>query len=277
MDLKVSVIIPVYNAEQYIEEACLSALQQEEVAEVILVEDGSTDNSFDICRQLANKHPRVKLFRHEGNVNKGPSDSRNLGIRQAQYEYIAFLDADDYYFSDRFKTTAQVFLNNPQAGGVYECAVQMPKIKKYTITKIISPRFLLHYLLRGTYGHFHTNAVTLRKACFEKVGYFNPELMLHQDTEMWLRLAHSCTLLPGSIDKEVCVVRIHENNRWTKFTYETQLKALISFQEWVHGKKISIYNLFLLKRKIAKLKGLKNKSSWIFILVKDYLLSLTGK
>ena len=80
MNFNVSVVIPVFNASSYVEESCLSALQQNEAAEVILVEDGSLDDSLLVCQKLVRLGPRVKLYQHEGNVNKGPSESRNLGV-----------------------------------------------------------------------------------------------------------------------------------------------------------------------------------------------------
>jgi len=99
---KVSVVIPAYNAEKLIIKAVESALQFKEVDEVLLVEDGSSDNTLDICKQLGNEYHKVKVYHHLNGINKGAGASRNLGIKKAANDYIAFLDADDYFLPNRF-------------------------------------------------------------------------------------------------------------------------------------------------------------------------------
>jgi glycosyltransferase involved in cell wall biosynthesis len=100
--MDISVVIPVFNAERYVESAVESALRQKETAEVILVEDNSPDNALMICEQLSKLNPRVQLLRHSDGKNHGAGESRNLGIRAARSDYIAFLDADDYYLENCF-------------------------------------------------------------------------------------------------------------------------------------------------------------------------------
>src|SRR5690606_1248107 len=103
----ISVIIPVYNAAAFVEQAVQSALTQPEVSEVILVEDGSEDKSLPICEKLASQNDIITLLRHPGGVNKGAGASRNLGIQHTKNEWIAFLDADDYYLENRFTNSLQ--------------------------------------------------------------------------------------------------------------------------------------------------------------------------
>src|SRR5690348_1774976 len=90
----VAVVIPVYNAADYIAKAVESALLQPEVSEVVLVEDRSPDNSLQICQELVGQNAKVKLFRHPNGENRGAAASRNLGVRMSSAPYIAFLDAD---------------------------------------------------------------------------------------------------------------------------------------------------------------------------------------
>ena len=268
---KVSVIIPVYNAAQFIKEAVVSALQQCQTGEILLIEDGSKDNSLDICKHLEFKYDKVFLYQHDCGKNKGASESRNLGIKNAKFNYISFLDADDIYANNRFNESERLFNCHLDIDGVYECAQYYNENKIYTINKSINPDKLLYYLIRGKYGHFHTNAITLKKAVFDKVGFFHPDLKLHQDTEMWLRLAHSCKLINGNLTEPVCFIRRHPGNRiWVGFSNETRYKAYYNFFLWLKGKKISILNLMLLIRKIAKLKAAMNKSFWI----KEFILLL---
>lgn len=119
VEFNVSVIIPVYNAGNYLEKAVDSALLQPETAEVILVEDASTDNSLKICYDLERKYEKVILFRHSDGGNHGPGASRNLGILHASYKYIAFLDADDFYLPKRFRKDKEILLNNSDIDGVH--------------------------------------------------------------------------------------------------------------------------------------------------------------
>lgn len=91
---KVSVIVPVYNVEQYLRK-CLDSLVNQTLQdiEIIVVDDGSTDSSSDIIKEYAEKYKNIKCYKKE---NGGLSDARNYGMQYAQGKYIAFLDSDDY-------------------------------------------------------------------------------------------------------------------------------------------------------------------------------------
>lgn len=96
VDIKVSVIIPVYNAEKYLRE-CLDSVcsQSLQNIEIICVDDGSTDNSLTILREYVGKDERLKVIEQ---VNSGAGAARNLGMATARGEYLAFLDSDDLYY-----------------------------------------------------------------------------------------------------------------------------------------------------------------------------------
>tara|TARA_R110000868_G_scaffold317430_1_gene578259 strand:+ start:5022 stop:5993 length:972 start_codon:yes stop_codon:yes gene_type:complete len=94
--MKISFIIPAYNAENYIKKCIDSILNQGVDAghfEIIIVNDGSVDSTDDICLQLQRQYPTIKYFNKK---NSGPGDTRNFGIAKATGEYIWFVDADDY-------------------------------------------------------------------------------------------------------------------------------------------------------------------------------------
>ncbi|HID97923.1 MAG TPA: glycosyltransferase family 2 protein, partial [Thermodesulfobacteriaceae bacterium] len=199
--MQFSVVIPVYNAEKYVTSAVESALKQRECGEVILVEDKSPDDALKVCRDLEKKHDRVKLYRHEGGENRGAGISRNLGIEKSRYDYVAFLDSDDYYLPDRFRKTVEVLSRHPSADGVYEavgCDFENEEARsRYfvthsteitTITEPIDPEKLFYYMMSGKYGHIHLNGFVGKKETLLKVGMF-PSLRLHQDMVFFMKLA----------------------------------------------------------------------------------------
>lgn len=112
MKNKVSVIIPVFNAEKFIARALESALDQEGVGEIIIVDDGSTDKSLEICRSFANQFGKIKIFNHKSNQNLGPAATRNLGVRKASNKWIQFLDADDFLLSDKIRIQLGLITDN---------------------------------------------------------------------------------------------------------------------------------------------------------------------
>ena len=95
MDEKISVIVPVYNVEAYLERCVESILKQTySNLEILLVNDGSTDKSGELCDQLALRDQRIRVIHKE---NGGLSDARNRGIDEASSDLIGFIDSDDMY------------------------------------------------------------------------------------------------------------------------------------------------------------------------------------
>ena len=103
---KVSVIIPVYNVEQYVEKSIQSVLNQSmKDIEIILVNDGSTDKSGEICDRYGQKEERIIVIHKE---NGGLSSARNVGVKAASGDYIGFIDSDDYIESVMYETLYQM-------------------------------------------------------------------------------------------------------------------------------------------------------------------------
>lgn len=103
--IEISVIIPVYNCEDYLKECLDSVVNQtinKDLVEVIIVDDYSIDNSPIICKEYVDKNKNWKFFRNK--KNQGPAITRNFAIKQASGRYIAFLDSDDILYKDNLKT-----------------------------------------------------------------------------------------------------------------------------------------------------------------------------
>ena len=93
LNVDISVIMPVYNAQKYLEESLNSILCQTfDDFELIIIDDGSTDNSYEICERYKEKDERIIVI-HQ--INQGPSVARNIGIKKAIGKYIVFCDSDD--------------------------------------------------------------------------------------------------------------------------------------------------------------------------------------
>lgn len=230
--MKISVITPVYNAEKYITQAVESALQFNEVYEVILVEDQSPDNALEVCKKLAQKYDRVKLFQHPDKGNHGAGASRNLGLEKATGDFIAFLDADDYYLPNRFEAEKELF-KNPDVEGVYGAIgvhyySEKAKDQYYSIfgdrlTTVYRKHsskdvFRGQLGMNGSFGLFSIDSLTIRKSALDKKlsPMMKTHLRLHQDTEFLFRLSYYLDLYPGILDQAVANRGVHEDNRITQ-------------------------------------------------------------
>jgi len=121
MSPMVTVIIIFLNAEAFLEEAIESVLAQTyDPWELLLVDDGSADGSTEIARKCARLYPeKVRYLAHENHANRGKSTSRNMGIRSAKGEYIAFLDADDLFLPQKLERQTAILDAYPEAAMVY--------------------------------------------------------------------------------------------------------------------------------------------------------------
>ena len=116
--MKISIIIPVYNAEKYLNECIASACKQTfRNLEIILVDDGSKDNSLEICKSWAARDERILVIHKE---NGGVSSARNTGLEAATGDYIAFLDSDDYLDPDIFQKAAEIIEKQNGAPCLYK-------------------------------------------------------------------------------------------------------------------------------------------------------------
>jgi len=294
-EMKISVVIPVYNAEQFVRNAVLSALDQAETAEVILAEDNSADDSLDVCRSLEREFRCVLLVRHPDGGNHGAGATRNLGVRNATMEYLAFLDADDFYLADRFKIAAELFNEHINIDGVYEaigvCFEDEEAESKWishgeeditTISESVCPEKLCDLLLEGGKGTFHLDGLTVKRSIFDKCGFFFENLRLHQDTAMIIQMAQFGSLYPGRLDTPVALRRVHSGNRFVSdynryFTSSLMWKTLF---EWSMENRIQIdrktsvflyYLYFMYRNVIDRQSGKRVDSRQLRILISESL------
>lgn len=110
MDKMISVIIPIYNMEKYLDR-CINSITEQSYKniEILLINDGSTDNSLKICKKFQKEDERIKFFSMN---HQGVSIARNLGIEKAKGKYIMFIDSDDWIEKDTIKTLYENIKNN---------------------------------------------------------------------------------------------------------------------------------------------------------------------
>ena len=247
--MKISVIIPVYNAAAFLRKAVESAVQIEEVQEILLVEDCSTDHSLELCKTLATEYPKVKLFQHPDKGNHGAGATRNLGLEKATQEFIAFLDADDYYLPNRFEAEKELF-KDPKIEGVFnaigteflsekgkeEFKEKFKDTDLTTVKKHAEGKEVFYGLLGltndfGTF--FHLNGLTVRTESIRKNNLeFNENLRVHQDSDFIIKLSYHCNLKSGNIEKAVAIRGVHDDNRITKIKLYSEKYNQRQFLLW---------------------------------------------
>lgn len=279
----VSVIIPVYNAVDFIGTAVASIACQEHVGEVILVDDGFPANSFAVCQQLENEYEKVIVYQHPNGENRGAGASRNLGIQKSRYPYIAFLDADDYCLPDRFAITRQRFMEDPTVDAVYEpigtdytdeearkLFMQWKKLSyaesvgyvTYPSTETSGIDFF-RSLIHGEYGYPSIIGVTIKRELFYSVGLFDTSLKLHQDTELLIRFALKGRFVQGSPDHLVANRLVHAENRIAKVNYRSRFQLMKTLYEWSQKESVPPDMAILLKNNynIARVRHIFNSNS----------------
>ncbi|WP_420578367.1 glycosyltransferase family 2 protein [Ekhidna sp.] len=154
----VTVIIPTYNASNYIEETLSSVYGQElPPKEIIVVDDGSSDNTANIVRQ---KHPKVKLLQQE---NKGAYEALNYGIKSARHDLIALLDHDDIWLSGKLRKQVELMNMHP------ECQMVFTLLENYMPNHLDGVELKqLNTPLMG----IHKSTLMVRKHIFDSVGLF---------------------------------------------------------------------------------------------------------
>lgn len=250
MSISLSVIIPVYNCERFIEKAITSSLVQPEVTEIVVVNDGSTDGSLTIIKQLQEHSPIIQVHHHPNGGNKGRSASRNLGIQKATGDYIAFLDADDYYLENRFNNDFKIFASNSTCDGVYNAisayfyrqpvSAEEMLNELFTVNQHVQPEALFDVLFNGKYGHFSIDGVTFKKKVFAVAGLFNEELIVAEDTDLLWKIAIKCRLESGILDSPVALRGVHDANVCDKVDLYRiyTIKMYESLLKWCSNNKV---------------------------------------
>ena len=174
----ISVIIPLYNKEHYIQSTIQSVLQQTyNDFEIIIIDDGSTDNSVKIVQSVFHD-PRIRLYKQK---NGGVSCARNRGIELAKGDYIDFLDADDQWMPNYLEKMIALTIEY-QDFSVYATTHNGHKIPQMLQISIIDDYCKYPYL-------FSTGSMFIKRNVFKETGVFREGIQRGEDRDMWLRIA----------------------------------------------------------------------------------------
>ena len=203
MSQLVSVIIPAYNQGHFLAEAVDSVLAQTYAdVEVIVVDDGSTDNTAEVAQ--AYQDPRVRYVYKE---NGGLSSARNEGLRHAQGDFISYLDSDDCFLPEKLTILLGALADTPELGFVAGQAIPVDEHGNHVGKRFETPLPSdLRELLLG--NPLHVGSVLVRRTWQDQVGFFDETLRSYEDWDMWLRLAQAgCQML--YVAKPVSLYRFH--------------------------------------------------------------------
>lgn len=273
MEELVSIVVPIYNTQDYLKQCIDSLIRQTyKNIEIILVDDGSTDNSFLMCQEYGKKDKRVRCIHKE---NGGVSSARNVGIRNATGKYLCFCDSDDWYAEDAIfsmvksmEETNSDYVASGRFGGAYENKI---------FSKMENPFEILNYLtLIGSYNTisklFKTQLVKDNNL------YFDEEFAIAEDT-LWLReyflYCNYYTLVTKTIyyvnERRGSLTRSgYKQYPLYAYYYERKLEALDKLTQQlpitdaekknfvteraIHGIKISLFNYYAMVQNSSKSK-----------------------
>ena len=191
-----SVVIPAYNSGNTVKQAVESVLEQdyEDLYEVIVVDDGSTDSTPDV---LAGFGRRIRVIRQQ---NLGRSAARNAGVRHAGADLIAFLDSDDYWLSHKLAAVIEAFEQRPHVGLAYSNYFEIDATDGRSLG-VVSPVEdpSLQQMFQRLECVGVPSTVTVRRAVFEQAGGFDERLHWGEDVDLYVRLRQICCFykIPG--------------------------------------------------------------------------------
>ncbi|MEA5616605.1 glycosyltransferase family 2 protein [Cronbergia sp. UHCC 0137] len=271
---KISVVIPVYNSEISVAATIESVLSQTYPdLEIIIVNDGSTDQSMAICQQFDDQ--RIKIIHQK---NRGLAGARNTGIRHATGDFLAFVDSDDLWLPEKLEKHLQHFNNSPKVGvsfsrsrfideqGIPLGIYQMPKLTN------ITPEYLF---CRNPISN--GSSVVIRKDVLMEIKfhenlygevedfYFDDRFRQSEDIECWLRIALQTNWEIEGIPEALTLYRLNSGGlsanllkqyeSWEQILVKTRLYNPKFIEQW--GNKARAYQLRYLARRATRQRSSK--------------------
>jgi glycosyltransferase involved in cell wall biosynthesis len=216
--MKLSVVIPCYNVARYARAAVMSALNQTlRDIEVIVINDGSTDDTRDVLRTIETLNdPRLKII---DQPNGGLAAARNTGIKAATGEYIAFLDGDDLWYPEKAERHIALMDADPTIGMTHSGTHYLGQTGGVRFPPDLQPT--LYDMIRQ--NQCGASLPIVRGECFKTAGLFDERLRSCEDWEMWCRILHDTGLRAVLIPEVLYVQRLRQSS--LSHQYENFLNA----------------------------------------------------
>jgi glycosyltransferase involved in cell wall biosynthesis len=252
---RVSVIIPTYNYSRFLGEAVRSVLKQTfSDFELIVVDDGSTDNTKEVVDSFVD--PRIRYIYQE---NRGVSAAQNTGIKASSGEYIAILGADDMWLPENLEFKVKVLDSRPEVGLVCSDGYIFDDGTGLTLGKMwhlyfpgldprIASRWPLRELLSRSGSFIRPQFTVLRREVFTEVGYFDESLRIGEDWEMFIR-AVQC--FPVEVLDVPLGYRRKHSAALTASRIRMYPEVLRTFDKVLHNNSLSKADFALVKRGLA--------------------------
>lgn len=274
----VSIIMPAYNAALYLEDSIKSVLNQTyKHWELLIIDDGSTDETLGIARQYSLKDSRIRVFNQE---NRGIGAARNVGIRASGGAWIAFLDSDDLWVETKLERQLEVGDKYSDVDVIYTNGSIFfnNDLSSLHLYETISGRFTNKemYLLELNTNILPVLSILVKRSLINKVGLQDEDYRYGEDWDHWLRMARGGAVFFG-LEEKLFYYRRHSNNISAN-TLEIQMSgvrvllknidlALVSKREALNliGGKINTLILHLVQiNKIAEASAFLRKSRDVF-------------
>lgn len=255
----VSVIIPAYNCATYLVETLDSIFSQGYAnLEVIVINDGSKDNTLEIAKAYQKKLVVIDK------QNEGPACARNVGLKAAKGKYISFLDSDDYWLPGKLITQVEYLENNPETGILYGAFFQwrhnaagvFPEPKSFLQQRVdvlldeeksglIYSKLLLKSMI-------HIITVLARKSVLDEVGFFREDLRLGEDYEYWIRASRQTRI--DKLTMPMALYRMHNKSLTSSPSLRNYQLEVVeeALARWGTGNE-SAYFRKLIKKRLAHL------------------------
>lgn len=217
--MKISIITTSYNYSKYIEEAINSVIQQSyQDWELIIADDGSSDNSIEIIKSFCQKDKRIKLFQHEGGQNKGLKETILLGLKHATGDWVAFLESDDFFAPDNLAKKVEIIEKYPEVKLVFNkvnflTTEKRKQQKRFEKTQKKLPKMKFP---KNIFKEFFTDNMILTFSCVMveantiKNADFETPLDMFLDWWLWIHLAYKNDFY--YIDEKLTNWRLHEKS-----------------------------------------------------------------
>lgn len=208
-DPLVSVVIPTYNRQNLVRDAIRSVVEQTyDRWELVVVDDGSTDDTEDVVRSYAD--PRIAYVENTG--PQGPAAARNKGVEVTSGSYLAFLDSDDIWRPGKLRVQVDFMETNPRVGIVGGGCIFVDQQREPTGYESPAPDEVTYEdLCISTSIPGSTSNVLVRREAFDAAGGFDPQLLRGEDRDLWIRVSREWEI--RCVKEVTAEIRVHPENR----------------------------------------------------------------